>query len=494
MKPSPRIEQLSRAVHPGLLDTAIDPHLMIVLIIANLMCPSLWRMRDRILDKIPREARNDGAGSQSLISRELLAYIDRHFTHLFPMAVAKQVGVLEIEDERRRLGAENVDIVKDQLIQHLKHRRSDGLLTPMLDIFPLLEQDQMPIYTYSTVDGLRGMARLLGHKKHRPLGVTVCADEATLTASLACILHSISFTDVFIIGSPGHYTTFLQKDGQRFWCNGKLEYFDEAKWFDLTQSSTAASPITEFERRMPHADRFISLFGMLKLGNGVSTIPLNELERMLDECDTFFGTGLPQSTRARSEKIQFLPAKASRGDLMRFNHLTGADQARALMAELAGDDDLSVFGQAIYCYRDIRVREPGAYLVAALRGQKLRAAAASIASIEDALTLVQGIHGKATVYNDRYRVALPDEVLLFETGDDVDRGLLLLSLLLAAPTIADNAKKRARLTVTLQSSYLTWQGQLIDLASLGRVIETIGETQMELSAPSSKSNNKEGNP
>lgn len=459
LKPSDKIERLSRAVHPGLLDTAIDPHLMIILILANLMSDTLWQVRDRIADR----AAVDGLP----VTDEMLSFIDHHFTHDFPMGTAERVGILNLQDERDRLGAGAVDTIKAQLWRHVTWRRDKGQLTPALDIFPLLEQDQLPIYTYSTIDGLHAMSRLLKHKKHRPMGVTVCADEATLTTSLASVLNGVALEDVFIVGSPGHYTTLLQQSGRRYWCNGKPESFSQARWADLTTGADAADPGTEFERRMPYADRFLSMFGVLKLGDGVSTIPRAELTRFEADCAAFFGTQLPPFEALHRQEVSFAASVATRDQLAQLDAADGAASARQVIDQLAQGDDLSVFGQAAYCYRDLHVRYPGAYLSNALRGPKLRKLAASVRSIDQALAVVSGIAGRQSIFQGRDRIAMPDEVLLFGTADDVDRGLLLLSLLLAAAP--DQIGVEAALKITQHSTYLQIRDRVIDVDTLSDV-------------------------
>ncbi len=468
---SDRVERLSRAVHPGLLDAAIDPNLLIVLILANMMSDRLWHIRDQILTRA-------GDAHSVQITEQMLQFIDHHFTHDFPMGTAERVGVMDLQDERDRLGAAAVTQIKHQLWRHVTRRRADGLLTPALDIFPVLERDQLPVYTYSTIDGLHAMSRVLGHKKHRPMGVTVCADEATLTTALACILHGISVADAFIIGSPGHYSTFLQKDGQCFWCNGKPEFFDQARWHALTTGSEAADPIAEFDRRVPYADRFITLFGSLILG-GISSIPAEELQRFEVECTAFFGAQLPPFYTLHQEKTVFGASQANRQQLLRLDNLENAAAIRKEISQLV--NEVTVFDQAFYCYRDIHVATPAAYLANAIRGPKLRKRAETIDGVGSALHAAAQISGTTSIFGCRDRVAVADEVLLFDTGDDVDRGLLLLALLLASPCVDPNTKSVLRLTVTDKSSFLSTSDTVLDIG-MGDTVEAVcGRVWMELS-------------
>lgn len=458
------------------MDAAIDPDLLIVLILANLMSDTLWKICDRILERYPDE----GVGPDSRITQEMLTFIDHHFTHDFPMGTAERVGTLDLQDERDRLGAAAVDKIKGQLWRHVTRRRQDGLLTPALDIFPLLENDQLPVYTYATIDGLHAMSRLLKNKKHRPLGVTVCADEATLTTSLACILHRISPTDAFIVGSPGHYTTLLHKQGQLFWCNGKPEYFDQSRWQMLTKEMDSAGRLEEFDRRVPYADRFLSLFGTHVLGSGVSSIPEKELNRFEADCTRFFGFQLPPFQTFHREQVRFVQSRANRQQLESLDGLTSAKQARERVAELARDRDATVFGQAFYCYRDVFVDYPAAYLANSLRGPRLRKLAESVGDLDAALQSAKQISGRESIFGCRDRVAVADEVVLFDTGDDVDRGLLVLALVLASPRIDAADKMQVRLTVTDKSSFVTMGDNVINMTDLSVSSVVEGDIWMSL--------------
>ncbi len=478
---SPRIETLSRAANPALFEAAIDPQLLTVLMLANLMSPTLWQLKNKVLARARARYANEEELQQTHITLEMLAYVNHHFTHDYPMSTAKKVGVTDLSAIRQRLGAQGVDYALDVITRHFKRRDEQGLLTPDLDIFPVLEQDKFPIFNYSTIDGLRAMRRLLGQKKHKPMGVTICADEATLVATLANLLHGVSFRDIFLLGTPAHYTTFLHKDGARFWCNGKPEYFDQAAWQSLCADPTVTNPDAEFSRRLPFLDRIVSPLGSLFLVSRECSIPKGAFQDFRDESRAFFGCVLKPLENAVEAGISYLPSDAAFDGLQSLDHLTSAAEAHAVLSDLAERGRLSVFDQAFYCARELQVAFPGAYLAAALHGPKLCDAAASVRSVEDAIGVVAKITGTDAVLGDRNRLALPDEVILFKTGDDVDRGLLLFSLLLSSTAISARDKSEAEFVVTDKSSYCRWQQQIVDMSSLSFVDAVSGQELMRIS-------------
>ncbi|MEM7318943.1 MAG: hypothetical protein AAF408_07960, partial [Pseudomonadota bacterium] len=335
-----------------------------------------------------------------------------------------------------------------------------------------------------TIDGLHAMRRLLGHKKHKPMGVTICADEATLIATLANVLHGVSFADIFWLGTPAHYTTFLHRNGERFWCNGKPEFFDQSAWHAMCAAPDALGPQAAFARRLPFLDRIISPLGSVFFSTRECSIPEDHLETFLRESRAFFGCVLESVQNAVDAGLSFGPSKVARADLQALDNLETADQARTLITELAAAHPLSVFDQANYCARDIAVTYPGAYLAAALRGPKLRVAAARVDSMQSALDTVARIQSDAAVLADRTRIALPDEVLLFQTGDDVDKGFLLFCLLLTAAHASPQDKLQARLVISDRSTYCFWQEQIIDMRDLGVVNATAGTTLAEITLSS----------
>ncbi len=153
-----------------------------------------------------------------------------------------------------------------------------------------------------------------------------------------------------------------------------------------------------------------------------------------------------------------------------------AGEAQALVREKAARHPGSVFEAARYCHRDLTVAQPEAYLHAALRGPKLKAAAAGIASLEDALAMVGAIEGEDSIFDDRGRIALPDEVLLFKTANDRERALLLYSLL------AQAGEAPSEILFTAEDSFVLSAGRCISTRSMSEVPVPEAPLELRLSA------------
>src|SRR5215475_1979149 len=101
---------LDRAVAPNLFDVAADPELVFPLVLANLMSPRLWRLREH-LAPLPDPVRGLGEGS----IRHFQEYIDHHFEHVASDRIAETNGVLDLDAEAERLGAAVVDYAVSSL-------------------------------------------------------------------------------------------------------------------------------------------------------------------------------------------------------------------------------------------------------------------------------------------------------------------------------------------------------------------------------------------
>jgi len=89
----------------------------------------------------------------------------------------------------------------------------------------------------------------------------------------------------------------------------------------------------------------------------------------------------------------------------------------------------SICDFAQYAFRRVDVPFPQAYVYAALRDYHAKQISKQIGSLEDAFNIVGSITGYDSIFASRGRIALPDETLLFKTGNDRDRALLLFTLL-----------------------------------------------------------------
>jgi hypothetical protein len=119
---------LDRAVAPNLFDAAADPDVVFPLVLANLMSPRLWDLRDRLSGSAgPAQVLRDGT------IRPVQQYVDHHFEHVTPDLVAGMNGVLDLDAEAERLGSATVEHTLSMLQSTFAWRNEHG--APQKDAF-----------------------------------------------------------------------------------------------------------------------------------------------------------------------------------------------------------------------------------------------------------------------------------------------------------------------------------------------------------------------
>src|SRR5690606_14508016 len=89
----------------------------------------------------------------------------------------------------------------------------------------------------------------------------------------------------------------------------------------------------------------------------------------------------------------------------------------------------SIYEYALYAYRLLEGTDHEVYRLAAMRDYRTKKLAENIHELTDALAIVRSVKGTDSLFNDSSRIAMPDEVLYFNTGTECDKALLLFTLL-----------------------------------------------------------------
>ncbi|MEM7124505.1 MAG: hypothetical protein AAF563_24730 [Pseudomonadota bacterium] len=422
---SDSLDRMSRAARTSLFDGVCDPDLLMGLVFSNLMSPALWLFRDKISEKAGAEA----GDHQHAVMNEIAHYVNNHFFHLGQKDISDIWGLLDIETEASGDRDGPIRYALDLMVRHNEQRIADGDLDPKNVLKPHVERGKFPEYIYTTLDIIHANRRILQRKKHKPYGITCCADEAILISSLACVLDEVSAGDIMFIGSPEHYTAFIRHSGTMFWFNGKKEFFDSERWAQEVATNTGGDAQRAFDNRMVTIDRVITPRGTFYLRAGQSSIEQDRWQAIRRDLSAFFGVELRQIAEACSNDVTFTHHPLGNVSLDDFDSLQSADDATRLLEGLAADKPGATFEAALVAFRRLNVRNPEAYVVAALREHRAREAAADIDTLDHAIAVVRGIDGRESIFDDRDRLALPDEVLLLNTGTDRDKALLLFALL-----------------------------------------------------------------
>lgn len=444
------LDRMSRACRPNLFDVVADPQLLIALILANLTSPVLWELGERIAAR-----REPGAPGPSLddVMLGIQSYTDQHLFHISPLGVAETWGLLDLDEERERLGKAVVDYAVGEIVENLHARADLGTLTTRQDIFAIIDSGRFPEYHYSNIDIIRAYPRLLGRRKHRPIGVTTCADEAVLMASLCAVLHGARVADTLILGAPVHYTVLISHAGEACWLNGKHEAFTENGWRRFVANQDSAGIQRAVDTRMA-CDRIIAPMGACVIPDAWSAIPRPELDTVCTWLDDFFTTTLDWVAAIRGHPPRFIENPLTGFDWDRLDTPSDALSARALLRGLAREYPGSIFEAALYAARDLGVARPEVYLRAGARGHLVRARAARVTTIEDALDVLRRIDGNRSAVACSHCIALPDEVLKFDTGDSVDRAFLLCTIAALATALPGDLRNQREILITPDGAFV----------------------------------------
>ncbi len=106
--------------------------------------------------------------------------------HISPLAVADTWGLLDLDEERERLGSAVVDYAVGEIVENLRAREQFGSLTAEQHIFALIEAGRFPEYHYSNWSLFNAFVRL-GATCIRASDLTVCASPTKPTQRIiAC--------------------------------------------------------------------------------------------------------------------------------------------------------------------------------------------------------------------------------------------------------------------------------------------------------------------
>jgi hypothetical protein len=449
---------LDRAVRPNILDVIGTPELVFTLVLANLMSSKTWDLAETVKH---RET-NDRMW-------ELHRYVNSHFKHELPDDIIENWETLDLADEGQRVGTNVVDHLISVTLHAQSHVEQLGRLNERADIRPLISKGRFPAYFYATIDEAAACRRLLGKQKHKPMGVTNCLDEAALIAALLCVFEGGLPEGLCFLGSAYHYSTFLAAGSESVWFNGKKDFFTRDSWKETIETNSPEEAKAYFESMMYMTDTLITLSGHFDAKNRVSSIPEPELRSITSEIVDFFGKGFEQIQQfANLDDVHF----AAPADTSLIADTFVSEDAKAMRArvwQLVETPSQAIAQNALYCYRDMLIPDAQPYLASACRSLSRLSARPSITSLNDAFSAIRSIAGTESIFSDRNRIAMPDEVLHYKTGSDRDKALLLYCLLSIA---GENVVSREHLCIKFarSTSYVSGKGFTFDI-NAGNLIE-----------------------
>lgn len=415
----------SQVVAPDLFDAIVEPGVMLPLVMANAMSPRLWRMGRKVAQADdPLEA-----------ARRV---VDTSFTHLQPQRVAEIQGYLDLDGERRRLGAAAVDRAIADIDAGWDARRARGLLGDDDDLQDVIATGRFPAYTYANVDVISAARRAPGGPGQRPRGLTSCLDEAALFAALLVSAPEVTarLDGIAMLASDLHCTVFGWTGDRAWWFWSKRDLFTQQAFAERVDEHHGGDALDAIDAVMSAPiRRIVSRRGSLDSLAGTSSLPSDEMQRTLEAITGFFGV-LPRGLDTPMDDLRFTPPSAHDALFARAVTCDSADGVQGVVraAHAGGGADAAAATEALLAFRSLEVPDLMPYLDAARRASGLGLAVARAsggppaASPDDALRIAAAPDEGAAL-GDASRLALPDEVLARGSCSPPERALLLHVLL-----------------------------------------------------------------
>lgn len=425
------IESLSVAVAPDLFDVLFDSELIATLCMSDLLSAGLWTQVSKIraeLDSHPLDDSISLADIPPVISA-VQKYINKRFTHLHPTDVAAIYGLTDLNVESVRFPAGRFEQVLQDLTNffHWFSAQREPLGSVGLQTLSWLQGKAFPAYFYLNVDLINAHKNLTGHSIKTPNGLTSCLDEAALFIAMALVLPKAGeIRALMVMSSVSHYSAFgYSETGQRWWFNGKNQLYSQSDWKKRVVEHFNGDAQACFDSLFSNFSKITTVSGAFDFESGESSIPGIYLDEYLREMQAFFGVKLRQMQQALEIKRE-PGAESKQAAFLR--DLIGLPSRQALYDRLVQSEDMWAL-KVFYSYRSLAVADKWPYLLNARRNPQAKTVAESSSSVDTLLEAVRGLPGVQSVFQDRDRIAMPDETLRLKTGTDRDKGLLLHVLL-----------------------------------------------------------------
>lgn len=450
-----RIKTLVRAARPTLFSAASQPDLIASLVFANLMSESLWRLAGRIAESRRGVfAKRDLHGMMRVIQK----FVNGRFYHARHLDFGRIWGLHERERITDHDDLKASDYAMDILERGFRRRLEVYSWAPV--VLEFIKRGLFPEYVYPTVDVIMAHGPLLENLSNKPLGMTSCADECILIASAALALGCCRPSEVVLLGSPFHYSLFLfPEGGGGFWFNAKRELFDETSWASLHPGGSRSEIRRNFDERMWIFDRIITLRGHCVFPRGETSLPRAELAGLVEKMERFLGLELVSG--AEMDKMTEVPAGTM---LPCLEGCASAEEVALRMRELVETANDPLAEASFYSARRLDVSDPGIYVSAGLTAYKMLLRSAEILKVEDAVSMVRNITGRQSVFGTSNRLALPDEIFLFNTADENERVLAFYTLLALSPSLTAEEKE----SISIHPGRESWSAKFLDVEWTGR--------------------------
>ena len=442
-----KLDKLSTAVSLTVMEIDYYPNELIpAFLMANLMSPALWAWRS--------EKRAQGSDGKLLSAKNRLNQLQRFF-HRYTFIILPDKpggdlwGLLSYADEEKRFGAAFTDRIRAEYDATFRKLLADNPESQFGQIInqPYYKEGLFPRLKNETLEVMNAFARIDPEGKR----AGKCIGLGMLWAAAMAVWGRFPLDHITITGNRAHMFVYLDEE------DGHL--LNNTKWFSSTRINNR-SELSEFVREVASGTEttffYIPAVGMCHCPAKQSEIPRERITNIYSGIGEFVSNPLKHPN---PETINFVSPKFEIPDPLEYE---SAAEFQSIVKALAKLNPDSIYEFALYAFRSLAVAHPQAYIRAALRDYETKQLAQNVKSLNDALKIVASIVGRDSIFVSRERIAMPDETLIFGTGDDRDRALLLYTLL------QQSAIKDEESVIGLSdtSSFVRYRGKWIDANNL----------------------------
>ena len=393
-------EEKSSAVTLSDMEIFIFPELMYSLVLANILSPRLWAWRD--LEWFD--------GIRSMRPKRRLQRLRQHIMDNYTFNLDLETWGLTTQQRELKRFAPFLD--PDAIA------RSNALFGYQGDVYyydidirrhfglDKYSGDTIPYWKTETVEAMDAFSRKPGHA----VGAGECVSLAGLYAAAAFVVCGLPLDDIYLMATPLHSQNFIDVDTGILTNNRRL--VTRAMWANGTVISQQARRALEHERVtiVSHASGYIHLL------YSEATINPTAYERFSQKLKDFL---VPPKGAADqrlvtphlpdANRVSFLPPEAPLDLTPEMDHAEIAQRLDALRTSNRAA------ALAPYAARELGVTEHGPFVRAALE----RNPVSKNATLEQIAALNDG-----SIYDGPSRLAQPDEVWNYGTGDGLEKCLL----------------------------------------------------------------------
>ncbi len=440
-------ESLSRAVSLSVLEIDADTRTLIpAFLLANLMSPAIWAWRT---EKRALTPQGTPLSPKSRLD-QLQRFFHRYTFTIMPNLPGGDVwGLLNFAEEASRFPPGFVSSIRTEYDATLRKLLVETPESQFGQIVtqPYYQQGYFPRLKNETVEVMNAMAAI----NHECKRSGKCIGLSMLWAAALVVWGRFPLDKIIIAGNRAHMFVYLDVE------DGHL--LNNTKWFSSTRIDNG-SELSEFAKAVASGTETTFFYnpamGMCHCTTHTCQIPRDHITALYNRIGDFVSNPLKHPN---PDNVTFVSQAKPIPDPSEYD--SAEDYQRAI-STLAKANPGSIFEHALFAFRSLNTARLHAYAIAATRDWNTRELAKSINNLDDALSVVGRVASNDSIFGSRDRIAMPDEVLLFGTGTDRDRALLLYTILNQSPF----ADKSSRIGFAHYASFVKFRDVWINSQTL----------------------------